>query len=309
MTEPARSAVAARMAEAAATLLATLDPDQLRLAQWPFPSDEERRRWFYTPTDHGGLTLADMTAHQQQLTHRLLATGLSRAGYVTAATIMGIENVLDHLESFSVQWGWPRGRDPQRYFVRIFGDPGDAAGAWAWRFGGHHVSLHYTVIGGSAGRRHAVLLRRRSGQRAAPRAPRAAPPGRHRGRRLRTARVARPGAARPGGHLPRRPDRPRPRQPHDDHGGRPPAVARDVWRSRFEPGTDEMLGRMQASAEDALGYGPDHDAALEFTATPKGLAVADMTAAQRSRVRRPAGPVRAAAAGRDRRAGAGEAPP
>jgi hypothetical protein len=38
-----------------------------------------------------------------------------------------------------------RGRDPQLYFVSVFGDPG--AGSWGWRVGGHHVALNWTVAG------------------------------------------------------------------------------------------------------------------------------------------------------------------
>ena len=32
------------------------------------------------------------------------------------------------------------------YWVRIFGEPG--ADRWGWRFGGHHISLNYVVVGG-----------------------------------------------------------------------------------------------------------------------------------------------------------------
>ena len=138
--------VVERMAEAAQALLDSLSADQRHQAQWEFPSDEERLRWFYTPTDHGGLTLGDMRPVQQQLTMRLLATGLSRAGYVTAATIMGLENVLDELEAWRASFGHERGRDPARYYLRVFGAPD--ADRWSWRFGGHHVSVHHTVIGG-----------------------------------------------------------------------------------------------------------------------------------------------------------------
>jgi len=133
------------MAEAAQTLLDSLSSDQRRQACWGFPSDEERLRWFYTPTDHGGLTLGEMQPAQQRLAMRLLATGLSRAGYVTAATIIGLENVLDELERWRTSFGQARGRDPGRYYLRIFGAPG--ADTWSWRFGGHHVSVHHTVIG------------------------------------------------------------------------------------------------------------------------------------------------------------------
>ena len=43
--------------------------------------------------------------------------------------------------------GSERWRDPQLYFVTIFGEPGDAT--WGWRFEGHHVSIHYTIEGDS----------------------------------------------------------------------------------------------------------------------------------------------------------------
>ena len=87
-----------------------------------------------------------MRPAQQRLAMRLLATGLSRAGYVTAATIMGLENVLDELEGWRASFGHARGRDPARYYLRVFGTPG--ADTWSWRFGGHHVSVHHTLVGG-----------------------------------------------------------------------------------------------------------------------------------------------------------------
>ena len=119
---------AQRMATAAIEFLESLDEAGLTVANWPFPSEDERRRWFYTPTDHGGITLGELGAHQRRLVMRLLDTGLSRAAYVTASTVMGLENVLDQLEGFGASWGWERGRDPQRYFVRIFGKTADEGG-------------------------------------------------------------------------------------------------------------------------------------------------------------------------------------
>ncbi len=59
----ARRDLAGRMADAAAALIDTLDAGQREAAVWPFPSDDERLLWFYTPTDHGGVTLADL-AHR-----------------------------------------------------------------------------------------------------------------------------------------------------------------------------------------------------------------------------------------------------
>jgi hypothetical protein len=135
------------MSEEAERLIQSLDDGQRKLALWPFPADDERRRWFYTPTDHGGLTLAAMTQPQHRLMFRLIASGLSTPGYVTAAAIIGLENVLDQLEGFSASFERPRGRDPLMYYVRFFGSPSTSA-TWSWRLGGHHVSLNFTIIDG-----------------------------------------------------------------------------------------------------------------------------------------------------------------
>ena len=71
---------------------------------------------------------------------RLVSTGLSPAAFVTVATIMGLENVLDYIEGFVARFDRERGRDPAMYYLRVFGNPSDR-GLWGWRFGGHHVSL------------------------------------------------------------------------------------------------------------------------------------------------------------------------
>jgi Protein of unknown function (DUF3500) len=142
--------VAKRMAEAAEAWLDSLDPPQRAVgaASAPRPDgDDERVRWFYTPTDHGGLTLHEQRPAQQRLAMQLVATGLSEAGYGTVATVLGLENVLDRVEGFTATFGRERGRDPGMYYMRVFGEPG-GRGAWGWRFGGHHVSLNNLVVDG-----------------------------------------------------------------------------------------------------------------------------------------------------------------
>ncbi len=140
------------MADAAASWLGSLTPEQRVVAQGVAPADDgaldaERRRWFYTPTDHGGLTVHDQGPAQQRAAMRLVATGLSMAGYVTVATTMGLENVLDRVEGFVTRFDRERGRDPGLYYLRVFGEPG-SDGTWGWRFGGHHVSLNNLVVDG-----------------------------------------------------------------------------------------------------------------------------------------------------------------
>ena len=147
----ARREVAGRMAEAAYAWLEILDARQRGVAQGTAPaddpSDNERRRWFYTPTDHGGLTVHQQRPAQQRAAMRLVSTGLSPAAYVTVATIMGLENVLDYIDGFVARFDRERGRDPGLYYLRVFGEP-DSRGMWGWRFGGHHVSLNNLVVDG-----------------------------------------------------------------------------------------------------------------------------------------------------------------
>ncbi|WP_433519261.1 DUF3500 domain-containing protein [Nonomuraea sp. CA-143628] len=117
-----------------------------RAALIPFgdPAVEaERVRWFYTPTDHGGVPLGELSPRRQGLAMRLLASGLTRPAYATACVIMGLENVLDELEGWGVDWGRERTRDPGLYWVRVFGRPGDPL--WGWRVGGHHVSVNLLI--------------------------------------------------------------------------------------------------------------------------------------------------------------------
>ncbi len=154
MSEQARAArveAADRMAEAADRWLASLGGEQLTKAALPF-GDSERRQWFYTPTYQAGLPLAEMDQWQQALAHRVVWTGLSRNAYTTASVIMGLENALERVEegalgSLAIGSGYVRWRDPSMYFLSIFGTPGSQT--WGWRFGGHHVSLNYTIHDGA----------------------------------------------------------------------------------------------------------------------------------------------------------------
>lgn len=141
----------ADMTKGASGLLDTLTAEQRQKATLSFSDEEERRRWFYTPTPRAGLPLVEMSPRQQQKVMRLLATGLSEAGYNYASTVMGLENVVDYFQGFPERtYGdlpGTRLRDPGNYFVAIFGTPGTESG-WSWRIGGHHLSLHYTLHNG-----------------------------------------------------------------------------------------------------------------------------------------------------------------
>lgn len=131
------------MAQAAKNLLSALSPEQQTKASFEF-EDTERSNWHFIPRVRKGLPMKEMTYEQRLLAHALLATGLSHRGYSKAVSIMSLEAILAELEKG--QAGKPV-RDPEQYFVSIFGKPG-AAGPWGWRLEGHHLALNFTVPAG-----------------------------------------------------------------------------------------------------------------------------------------------------------------
>ncbi len=279
MTTTARGELARVMAGHAGRLLDSLDDGQLAVARWDFDG-EERRRWFYTPTDHGGLTLGQMTPPQQQLAFRLLASGLSHAGYVTMATIIGLENVLDRLEGFTVSWGRPRGRDPQLYYVRVFGEPGGDA-PWGWRVGGHHVSLHFTIVDGAVAGTTPLFLG----------ADPASSPllGPHPLRPLAGVEDLARELTRSLDDEQRRRAVVTPRAPTDlvlvnrselaDGDG--PLPLQEIWRGRLADEYHELAVRIQGAADEAAALTVDDLRAISFTTAPRGLAASAMTGEQR----------------------------
>jgi Protein of unknown function (DUF3500) len=130
------------MREAAQAFLASLDPSQRERALFSFAVDE-RMNWFFVPIpgERKGLPLKDMTADQRRHTHALLRSALSHPGYMRAAGVLMLERILADIEKNPVF------RDPELYYLTVFGDPaGDAP--WGWRFEGHHLSLNFSSISG-----------------------------------------------------------------------------------------------------------------------------------------------------------------
>jgi len=278
------------MAAAADAWLDALDPGQCAMATGRAPSpdagsDAERRRWFYTPTDHGGLTLGAQRPAQQRLAHQLVATGLSAAGYVTVATIIGLDNVLDYVEGWTVDWGRERGRDPGLYYLRVFGDPGGAA-PWGWRFGGHHLSLNNFIADGEVRSMTPCFF---GADPAA--SPLLGPaPLRPLGGAEDLARELvhslDPGRAACATLLDR--------APADIIGGNRAYLtdgdqmmyARDLWREPFtEPRLAERIARQDADTERASGYADGDHQRLALTSAPKGLPAADLDVGQRDLLR------------------------
>jgi hypothetical protein len=94
------------------------------------------------PIERKGVALREMNTAQKHLAEALLSAGLSQQGVIKAHTIMSLEQVLRELEK-----GKGPERDPEKYYVSIFGEPSEQ-GTWGYRFEGHHISLNFTVVNG-----------------------------------------------------------------------------------------------------------------------------------------------------------------
>jgi hypothetical protein len=272
------------MGEAAGEFLDSLEPAQRAQAQWPFPSDDERRRWYYTPTDHGGLALSEMRPAQEQLAFKLLATGLSRPGYVTAATIIGLENVLDELEGWNRSWGRERGRDPGLYYLRIFGEPG-AESAWSWRLGGHHLSVHHLILDGVVKASTPLFFGADPASSPLLGGGELRPLGSAEdlGRQLLTSLDAEERGRAMISPVPPfdlvTANRPR------IAGGELPLPLPEVWRGSFKGDLGELLQTTQSQLEASLQTTPEHLEATRLTVGPKGIAALELSPSQRRLLR------------------------
>lgn len=129
------------MTDAAKAFLNSLTSEQRAKAAFPFTT-EERMNWHFVPLERKGVALREMTSAQKHLAEALLTAGLSQQGVIKAHTIMSLDQILKDMEK-----GTGPERDPEKYYVSIFGEPAPQ-GTWGYRFEGHHISLNFTVVNG-----------------------------------------------------------------------------------------------------------------------------------------------------------------
>lgn len=131
------------MVDAARRLIDLTDDTQMAQLQLAI-DDANRLDWHYVPRTRQGLAIRDMSQAQRQALHRLLRSALSTSGYQQSVSIMELDQVLHDIAAAAGRRA--DHRDPELYWVAIFGEPGD--GAWGWRLEGHHLSLNFTSAGG-----------------------------------------------------------------------------------------------------------------------------------------------------------------
>lgn len=117
----------------------TLSPELREIASVDI-SAPDRSNWSYLPGKRPGVALVELEAHQVEAWNAFLTGALGEAGAARARRIRMTEPVTHH--------GDPARTGPQAFRIRFFGIQGDTPPpAWAWRFEGHHLSLHQTIVG------------------------------------------------------------------------------------------------------------------------------------------------------------------
>lgn len=128
-----------QMTDAAKRFLATLSEDQKKVAIMGY-DDERRVKWHFIPmNDRKGLQVKLMDEKQKRAAFSLLRAALSQVGYDKARSIMDLDALLKVMQKNPNPV-----RDPERYYVTLFGDP-SATGKWGLSFEGHHLSLNFAV--------------------------------------------------------------------------------------------------------------------------------------------------------------------
>ena len=135
------------MVSAANNFISSLSKEQQSEALFK-PNDDHREGWYFIPDkfikpsgERKGLLIKKMNQQQRLLAHALLASAMSSDGYRQATTVMTLEAILHELENKNPI------RDPELYYVSIFGRPGPKSN-WGWRFEGHHLSININVANG-----------------------------------------------------------------------------------------------------------------------------------------------------------------
>lgn len=139
--QQARVLLNERMVSAANAFLDTLTRFQHNRAVYAF-DDEERLNWHFIPRDRNGAVFRGMTDEQLTAAHELLRTFFSASGYAQAEAVRDLENVLAEIE---VNGRFER--DPELYYLTIFGEPGMDSN-WALRYEGHHLAFNWTFVRG-----------------------------------------------------------------------------------------------------------------------------------------------------------------
>ena len=124
----------------ALAFLKTLSNSKKNKAQYHL-ENASRMKWDYFPDmrTRNGIRLKDMKPNEKQAALAVVQAVLSAAGYLKVTQVIALEDVLKSLEGWNL-------RDPERYYLAIYGEPSNTH-TWAIQFEGHHLSLNFVLKG------------------------------------------------------------------------------------------------------------------------------------------------------------------
>ena len=123
--------------------MAKLSKSQAEKASFSF-DDKERINWHFIPRPRKGLPLSEMDEAQKKLVRGLLLASLGETGLKTTEAVRMLEGILRAIEGPNRRFS----RDPEHYYLSVFGSPG-GKDKWGWRFEGHHLCVNFTLHGKS----------------------------------------------------------------------------------------------------------------------------------------------------------------
>lgn len=130
-----------RMVDVTNAFVSSLSAQQRNNGIYAF-DDEERFNWHFIPRDRKGVPFRSMNESQRSAAQDLLKTFFSAKGYQRAEAVRSLESVLAEIE---VNGRFDR--DPDLYFLTVFGDP-SLDSNWALRYEGHHLAYNWTFVSG-----------------------------------------------------------------------------------------------------------------------------------------------------------------
>lgn len=126
--------------------LVTLDDSQRESVLFDFSDETQRANWSNLPTgiyQRAGLRLGDLSQEQRDAVYAILAATLSPEGYQRVVDQVVGDEILK-----STDGGGNLIFGQDEYYFSILGTP-SATEPWMWQFGGHHLAVNATIVGGT----------------------------------------------------------------------------------------------------------------------------------------------------------------
>lgn len=146
VTAAAADETTTNVVAAATAFLATLDDSLRAKVLFAFDDAKQRANWSNFPTgiyQRAGLRMGDLSQTQRDAVYAVLAATLSPEGYQRVVDQVVGDEVLK-----STDGGGKLVFGQDEYYFSILGTP-SATEPWMWQFGGHHLALNATIVGGT----------------------------------------------------------------------------------------------------------------------------------------------------------------